>query len=608
MIETTDGIASVVEQLSERVLELERRVATLEGQPEKTSVVQPVTERAAIERLEPSAAPEGQLENASTAQPVSVGTALQRARPPATWREFPSVQTPVGAVAVVGKAVLGIAGAYLLRAIAESGAVPKLPVLIFAIVYAGLWMVWAVRTHGANHFASATYAITSAMILSPLLWESTVRFQVLSPVFTAVVLVAFVVLPLVLSSRSDLQVILWVATSAMVFMALALSFATHELVPLTAALLAVALATEMSACLGHPPSMRALPAIAADFAVWQLIMVMTSARGVPEGYHPAAPGVVTSLWIVLLAIYACSIGMRTLVLRQQITILEIGQGVLVFAIAVFGALRTANGSVAPELGVVFLLLAAVCYWGALSRFVEESQTRNRRAFATWAAALLLTGSFLSLSSTLQVPFLCLAAVASTFVYTRTGKMTLGLHASVFLAGAAAVSSLTNFVVDAMSGAVPRAPGWGVWSVATSAAVCYAVGSRGPLDEGRRRLLWVVPAVLVGFAGAALAVAAIVGLAGGRLELAASRLSVVRTIVNCALALALGYLGSRWKRVELRWVGYAAVAFGTLKLLFEDLRFGNAASLVVSLLFYGMVLILLPRLTQRGRSAVQGATG
>ena len=57
---------------------------------------------------------------------------------------------PSGAVPVLGKAVLGIAGAYLLRAIAESGPVPKLPVLIVAIAYAAVWMVWAVRTHACE--------------------------------------------------------------------------------------------------------------------------------------------------------------------------------------------------------------------------------------------------------------------------------------------------------------------------------------------------------------------------------------------------------------------------------------------------------------------------
>lgn len=51
--------------------------------------------------------------------------------------------------------------------------------------------------------------------------------------------------------------------------------------------------------------------------------------------------------------------------------------------------------------------------------------------------------------------------------------------------------------------------------------------------------------------------------------------------------------------SLAGVAYTAVAFSTLKLLFEDLRFGKTASLVVSLLFYGLILIQLPRLNARG---------
>ena len=260
MAQALYGVPSDVEQLSERVRELERRVSALEGRPEK-----------------------------SIPAPAEPNFALQRPRPPATWRGFPPAEVPGGAVPVVGKAVLGIAGAYLLRAIAESGAVPKLPILIVAILYAGLWMLWAVRAHAANRFASATYGITAALILSPLLWESTVRFQVLAPAFTAVVLVAFVVLALALAWRRNLQMIPWIATLSTVITAVALIIATRELVPLTAALLAVALATEFAACMDHRLSLRAIPAIAANFAVWLLIDVMTSSGGVPEGYHPIPP-------------------------------------------------------------------------------------------------------------------------------------------------------------------------------------------------------------------------------------------------------------------------------------------------------------------------------
>ncbi|HXR15347.1 MAG TPA: hypothetical protein VN777_03965, partial [Terriglobales bacterium] len=182
MAEALDGIASDTDQLSERVRDLERRVFALEGQPAN--------------------APSTTSASAIVAQPQS--------RTPEMFRGFPTSNVPAG-VSVFGKAVLGIGGAYLLRAIAESGSIPKLPVLMLAIVYAGMWLVWAVRTHAANHFASMTYGITAALILSPLLWESTVRFQVLSPVFTAAVLVAFVVLALALSWRQNLQAIPWVA-------------------------------------------------------------------------------------------------------------------------------------------------------------------------------------------------------------------------------------------------------------------------------------------------------------------------------------------------------------------------------------------------------------
>lgn len=570
MPQAVDSIASALEQLSDQLQALEHRVAALERRPEKS--------------------PEPQL-----AAPI------ERSLPPATWRGFPSVETPSGIVTVVGKAVLGIAGAYLLRALAESPNVPKLPVLLVAILYASFWMVWAVRTAAASRFASLTYAITSALILSPMLWESTVRFQVLSPAFASVVLVAFVVLAVSLAWQRDLQLIPWVATLATVITAVALIIESRELVPLTAALLAVALTTEIAACLGHRLSLRAIPALAADFAVWLLIYILTS-ETLPEGYRPASSLTLAALSLALLAIYGGSIAVRSFALRHRLTVFEIGQGILAFVLASYGALRATHNPAASALGILFLLLAAACYWGTLSRFVDDAHTRNRRVSATWAAALLLGGAFLFFSANLQLPFLCAAAVAATFLYTRTAKLSLGLHASFYLAAAAAVSPLPIYAWNAMAGTVPSAPDWRLSLVALSALVCYLVGSHHCEDQPKRRLLWIVPAVLAGFTAAALVVVAVAAGVTGRLALDASRLSVIRTIVNCALALTLGFVGSRWHRIELGWVAYAAVAVGTLKLLFEDLRFGNPASMVVSLLFYGLVLILLPRLIRRGTAS------
>jgi len=570
MPQAVDDLVLALEQLSGRLLELEHRITALESRTEDRT---------------PNAV---QL----------VATPPERPRAPATWRGFPPVATPSGVIPVVGKAVLGIAGAYLLRALVESSSAPKLPVLFVAIVYACFWMVWAVRAQTTSRFASVTYAITAALILSPMLWESTARFQVLTPASASVVLVFFVVLTIALAWRRDLQLIPWVATVASVVTALALIIESHELVPLTAALLAIGLVTEIAACLGHRLTLRAIPALAADFAVWLMVYILAATETVPEGYRPAAPASIALLCFLLLAIYGGSIGVRSFVVRYRITPFEVAQGVLAFTLASYGAMRATRGSIVLSLGALFLLLAAVGYWGTLSRFTNDAHTRNRRVAATWAAGLLLGGSFLLFPTNLQIPFLSLAAVATTFIYTRTRKLSLGMHASFYLAAGVAVSPLPLYIANALAGEVPSLPDWRGMIVAAAATICYALGSHITEDVRSRRLLWVIPGAIAGFAAAAWMVAAVVHLASSRFALAASSLSVIRTVVNCALALALAFYGSRWKRVELGWLAYAAVAFGTLKLLFEDLRFGNAASLVLSLLFYGLVLILLPRLTRR----------
>jgi hypothetical protein len=182
-----------------------------------------------------------------------------------------------------------------------------------------------------------------------------------------------------------------------------------------------------------------------------------------------------------------------------------------------------------------------------------------------------------------------------------------MQVSYYLLAASILSGLLKAAGNALAGNVPSGLDAGTWVVAASAGLCCAIGLRvsavrasaphasDPATANQRKegLLWVVPWVLLAGVAAALAVMVSVRLASGMLN--ASRLSVVRTVVICSVALLLGYGGSRWKRVELLWVAYVAIAFGTLKLLFEDLRFGNAASLVASLLFYGLILILIPRL-------------
>lgn len=573
MPQTLDSVSSV-EQLRERVRELEQRVAALEKQSQ--SPAYRVADRAA-------ATPPGQPRAAAATSLVG-------------WSGFSAVSSG-GAFPIVGRAVLGFAGAFMLRAITESTSLPKLPVLIAAILYACFWMVWAIQNYAVNRFASITYALTSAGILCPLVWESTVRFQVLSPTTGAAVLVGFLVLTLTLADRNELQLTPWVTTLVVEVTAIALIIATRELVPLTCALLAVALATEANACVGHVMTFRAIPAIVADFSVWLMVYVLAGGS-VPEGYRPVSAATMMVVCAMLPAIYGGNIGMRTFVRGQRVTFFEIVQSVIAFVIAGFGIIIASHNSAAPELGAALLVLAGICYWGTLSRFAEEAHTRNRRVFANAAAAFLLGATFLLIPVNAQAPFLCLVALLATLAYTRTGKLSLGLHASFYIAAAVAVSPLPIYVANAVAANIPGWPEWRMWTVALTAAICYGVGSHRHSDAGRRRLLWVVPAGVVAFTVGGLIVSAIVSLLSRYAQLGASHLSMIRTVVICAVALSLG-VASRVRRVELGWVAYAAVGLGTLKLVFEDLRYGSAISLVVSFLFYGLILILLPRMTRGG---------
>jgi hypothetical protein len=77
-------------------------------------------------------------------------------------------------------------------------------------------------------------------------------------------------------------------------------------------------------------------------------------------------------------------------------------------------------------------------------------------------------------------------------------------------------------------------------------------------------------------------------------------ATLRTAALSLLVVVLAWASRRRELPELGWLVYPLLAIGALKLVSEDLTQGNAASLCVSLVFYGSALIGGPRLL-RGRA-------
>ena len=167
-----------LERLAERLDELEERVSVLEHPPAARK---------------PDSSPHAEI----MPEPQVAATA------PATQsgNMFP----------VMGRAMLGIAGAYLLRAVAESGAVPRIAVVAAGIAYAFLWLVWAGLAREGPRLKSSIYACTSALILAPMLWELTLDFHLLPVSVTAGVLCAYAAAALALGWKRDIAPVLRVS-------------------------------------------------------------------------------------------------------------------------------------------------------------------------------------------------------------------------------------------------------------------------------------------------------------------------------------------------------------------------------------------------------------
>ena len=297
-----------------------------------------------------------------------------------------------------------------MRAIAESRAEWRWMMLVTGIAYAMVWLVWAVRSHRSSHFASVVFGLTAALILPPLLWEGTVRFHELSVGVASLVLVGEVVLSLGLAWTERLEAIPWIGTVSAVATAMGLIVATHELRPLTIALLALALVTEVAAASGRWLGLRVVTALAADSAVGLLGLLMTSAERVPDTYRAMSAGELNAYCAALMTIYCGSIGVRAFVMKRKLTFAEIVQAAVAFVLGTWVSLRATHGESSSVLGAVFLLLAVGCYWGALERFSGAEGRRNRHVSANYAACLVLAGNLLLLKGNFQAMALSVAAI------------------------------------------------------------------------------------------------------------------------------------------------------------------------------------------------------
>jgi hypothetical protein len=501
----------------------------------------------------------------------------------------PSLNLTGGTFAMVAKALLGFAGAYLLRAVAESGAIPQSFGIFAGLIYAFAWLIWTARS------GTTLYGLTSALIFAGLVWENSVEVHGLATPVAAALITLFAYTGLYLAWRRELTAIAAIVQMLNALLALALLVATHDVVPFAAALLSIAAASEFAACRGRWMQQRWFPAAAADLGVLIVAWIITRPQGVPESYHPFGMSSVVALQMSLVMIYVLSMGYRTLIAGSDIANFEIGQNITAIALFLWGSV--VMGREAPAVRMVvegFCLLAGMgCYVTAVLFLARQSRQRNFLMYGVFGLALVMAGIWILLSGPVLVLVWCSLAVAAAWLGTHEHRMSLQMHAPVLLGAAAIGSGLIEFAREALHGA--SAPAGAhlveIVLVTVALAVCYLMS--GGVEAGKARIPALAIAALLCWAILGLGGAAITTLLGPDSTIS----STLRTGLICGLALVAAKAGTR--RAELIWLLYPLMLYGAYRLLIEDFPHGRPTSLALSLLFYGGTLLALTRQV-RGR--------
>jgi len=552
-----------LEQLSTRIGDLERRVHVLEH-PEESRVAARVSDRAAAG-----------TEDQAIASDLQAGNV------------FP----------VLGRAMLGIAGAYVLRAVTTSGAAPGLLGSAAAVVYALGWLVWSLRT--SRSLSRYVYAGTSALILAPMLWEATLHFNVLTPMMAAGVLAGFVTLATGLEAGASGARTAWVMQATTAMMAASLALSTHHVLPFVITLLIALLVTEFARACGFVEPAWPLIALVSDAAIWGILFIYSGPQSVRANYVELPAMSLVMPGCLLLAINGTGVAVRALRHKSRMGIFETVQLLIACVLAAASVLLFAPAHGEIVVGVTCLLLASTIYPWTFFSLEQFADRRNFRVFGVWSVALLLAGVLWTFPRGPASMLLAVAGCAAYFVAARTNSRMLEWHGAILFCTALAISGMPQYVFGALAGSLPGRPEITVFVVLLAAALASGGDRESADNPATRKALQFIPA-LVGVSGAS------AFLAHGMLAVSslvivpeAHHVAFLRTLTVSLVSLCLAFSGSRWGWATMTRLAYVALAFVAAKLLFEDLRHGHMAFIAGSIFLFAITLIAAPRLARWG---------
>jgi hypothetical protein len=493
-------------------------------------------------------------------------------------------------VTLLGRTCVVLGGAFLIRALTDSRTLPAGVGVALGMVFAATWVFFSHRAGASGARLSAGFhGVTAALIAYPLIWEATTRLGSMSTLVAALTLIGFTALLLGVSWRDGLGWLAWVGVLSCLLTTIILLRATPARAEFTGVLLVLAATTFW---LGDRPrwgGLRWPPALVLDLVILRAVLTSTP------------PVLVFSLSLAGLSL--ALVFSRTAALARPVGAFEVFQTLAGLGIGLAGALRVSleagwgPGAVAG--GVLAASFLAMFFAGWI---VPRRGNRDLDFlfYGTVSLGLLSFGMALLTEGDVRGVLWSTLALLTALLGRRRHPGVLWAFAALLAVGAALTTGLIRGVWQTLAGSEPiRWLGMSPGSVAVLGLVVLTYLATVPplrptvASPQTGASLRLPAAVLLLLGSAGLATLVLQGFHSLTPDLA--RLATARTLVAVVVALSLALIRRRVACAELSWIGYLALTLGGIELIFEGLPRGSPLLLLVSFVFYGTGLILVPRL-------------
>ncbi len=521
-----------------------------------------------------------------------------------------SSESVQGIISFTGRTLVVLGGAFLLRAVTDTSMIPPLGGTIAGLLYGIWWLVQADRTAQAERRTSASfYGLVTAIIIYPLIWETTAQFELLSTATAASILVIVHYLGLAVAWHRKLQAVAWIFTLFSAATATALIFSTHDLIPFSLALLLIAFGIESFAFKDQWLALRWPIAFTLDFCILAMVLVATRIDGPSPSFAPLPAMTVIVISSLLPTLYFGSIVARTLLSDHVVRPFEFVQASLAFLVGFGGAIRVTafiETSLVPA-AVSIILLGLASYAVSFTSIDRRSgRGVNFYSYTTLAITLIIVGNLILSSGIMLGLSLALLAVATTLVGRHFDRITLKYHSAIYMVTAAIACNLVALASNGLLADPTRA----LHSVepfclgiVMLAALCYgalASTSTEKTSSWYTLLPQATLAALVVWSAAGIAAGTLPGLLGlqkSSPDVDPALIVATRPSVLAIIAVLLAWSARRWSLKELTWLVYPILILGGAKLALESLQHGRPETLFVAFALYGGALIVTPRLAK-----------